>query len=172
MSPLSFYYPKFSPNQIICLRSTFTIRHQRLFHPSWFDPIYRRYNSEKINHPTKLFLSSNKNSSHLQYSWSYDEQRNKSTTTRYTSTESSGKWIVLVKKVQKDQTRRSINNIINEKLFPDSQTERPGRLNRHNINSSLVTYAVSLQKESTLSTIQSLKHYKMRTHATSELQTT
>ena len=68
-------------------------------------------------------------------------------------TESSGKWLVLVKKIQKDQARRAIDTVINETLFPDSQTEKLGRSNRHNIKSSIVTYAASLQKESTPSTI-------------------
>ena len=61
------------------------------------------------------------------------------------------------KKIRKNQTRRAIDTVINETLFPDSQTERPGRSNIHNINSSLVTYTVALQKESTPFTIQSLK---------------
>ena len=69
-------------------------------------------------------------------------------------TESSGKWLVLVKKSQKYQARKEIGIVINETLSPDSQTERPGRSNIHNINSSPVTYAASLQKESTPSTIQ------------------
>ena len=50
------------------------------------------------------------------------------------------------KKSQKDQSRRAIDIVINETLFPESQTERPGRSNRHNINASLVTYAAALQK--------------------------
>ena len=61
---------------------------------------------------------------------------------------------MLVKKAQKDQVRRSIDNVINETLFPDSQTEIPSKSNRLNINSSLVTYDVALQKENTPSTIQ------------------
>ena len=68
-------------------------------------------------------------------------------------TDSSGTWLVLVKKAQKDQARRAIDIVINETIFPDSQTERHGRSNRHSINSSLVTYATVLQKESTPSTI-------------------
>ena len=71
--------------------------------------------------------------------------------------ESSGKWLVLVKKSRKYQVRNVIDIVINEKLFPDSQIERAGRSNRHNINSSLVTYAASLQKESTPFTIQFLQ---------------
>ena len=72
-------------------------------------------------------------------------------------TETSGKWLILVKKSQKDQARRAIDTVISETLFPDSQTERPGRSNRHNINDSLVSYAAALQKESTPSTIQFLQ---------------
>ena len=53
-------------------------------------------------------------------------------------TESSGKWLVVVQKAKKDQTRRAIDTKINETLFPDSQIERPGRSNRHNNNSSLI----------------------------------
>ena len=49
-------------------------------------------------------------------------------------TESSGKWLVSIKKITKDQVRREIDTVINETLFPVSQTERPGRSNRHNIN--------------------------------------
>ena len=72
-------------------------------------------------------------------------------------TETTGKWLVLVKKAQKDQSRRAIDIVINETLFPESQTERPGRSNRHNINAFLDTYAAALQKESTPSTIKSLQ---------------
>ena len=54
-------------------------------------------------------------------------------------TEISVKWFVLVNKAQKDQARRAIDIVINETLFPDSQTERPEKSNRHNINASLVT---------------------------------
>ena len=61
------------------------------------------------------------------------------------STESSGKWLVLVKKLQKYQARRVIDIFINETLFTDSQIERLGRSNIQNINYSLVTYAVALQ---------------------------
>ena len=70
---------------------------------------------------------------------------------------SFGKWLVVVTKAQKDQARRAIDTVINETLFPDYQTERPGRSNKYNINSSLVTYAAALQKESTYSTIQFIK---------------
>ena len=72
-------------------------------------------------------------------------------------TESSGKWLVLVQKSKIDQTRKATDIVINETLFYDSKTEIPGRSNRYNINSSLVTYAAALQKESTSSTIQLLQ---------------
>ena len=87
-------------------------------------------------------------------------------------TESSGKWPVLVKKAQKDNTRRAIDNVINETLFPDSQTERPGRSNIHNINFSLVTYTTVLQKNPHLPPSNSYNHHKMRTNTTFELHTT
>ena len=57
-----------------------------------------------------------------------------------------GKWLVVVKKPQKDKTRRAMATVINETLFPEIQTERPGRLNIYNINYSLVNYTASLQK--------------------------
>ena len=72
-------------------------------------------------------------------------------------TESFGKWLVLVQKSKIDQTRKATDIVINETLFYDSKTEIPGRSNRYNINSSLVTYAAALQKESTSSTIQLLQ---------------
>ena len=72
-------------------------------------------------------------------------------------TESSGKWLVLVKKSQKNQPRRAIDNVINETLFPDSQTKRLGKLNRHIIKASFVTYTAALHKKSTLFAIQFLQ---------------
>ena len=72
-------------------------------------------------------------------------------------TKSSEKWLVLAKKSQKYQARRAIGIVINEMFFLDSQTERLVRSNIHNINSSLVTYAAALQKESTPSTIKFLQ---------------
>ena len=72
-------------------------------------------------------------------------------------TETTGKWLVIVKEAQKDQSRRAIDIVINEKLFPESQTERPERSNRHKINASLVAYAAALEKESPTSTIQFLR---------------
>ena len=69
-------------------------------------------------------------------------------------TKSSGKWLVVVKKFQKDQVRRAIDTVINEILFLDPQIKKPGRYNKYNINSCLVTYDAALQKEATLSTIQ------------------
>ena len=35
-------------------------------------------------------------------------------------TDTTGKWLILVKKSQKDQTRRAIDTVINDTLFPDS----------------------------------------------------
>ena len=61
-------------------------------------------------------------------------------------TEASEKWLVVVKKSPKDQTRRAIDTVISETLFPDFQTKIPGRSNIHSINSSLVIYAAVLQK--------------------------
>ena len=69
-------------------------------------------------------------------------------------TESSGKWLVVVKKSQKYQTQREIDSLINATIFPESQTEKPSRSNRHIISISLVTYVATLQKEFTPSTIQ------------------
>ena len=81
---------------------------------------------------------------------------------------------MLVKKAQKDQARRAIDIVINETLFPDSQTEKPGRSNRHNINASLVTYAAALQKEPPTSTIQFLQPpqntYKRHIHASYDIE--
>ena len=60
----------------------------------------------------------------------------------------SEKWlvvIVVVNKARKDQTRKVIDTVSSEALFPDSKIERPGRSNIHNINSSLSTYDVALQ---------------------------
>ena len=39
-------------------------------------------------------------------------------------TESSGKWLVLLKKIQKDQARRSIDTVINETLFSHIHKQR------------------------------------------------
>ena len=69
-------------------------------------------------------------------------------------TKKSGKWLVIVKKSRKDQARQEIDQVINDTIFPDSQVEKPGRSNRHNINSVLVSYAAALQKEATPTTIQ------------------
>ena len=91
-------------------------------------------------------------------------------------TETTGKWLILVEKSQKDQARRAIDTVINETLFPDSQTERPGRSNRHNINASLVSYAAAFQKESTTSTIQFLQPphnaYKRHIRASYDIENT
>ena len=43
-----------------------------------------------------------------------------------------------------------MDRIINDTVYPESHIERPGRSNRHNINTALVTYATSLQKEITI----------------------
>ena len=81
-----------------------------------------------------------------------------------------------MKKAQKDQARRAIDTVINEILLPDSQTERPGRSNRHNINASLVSYAAALQKESTPSIIQFLQppqnDYKRHIRASYDIENT
>ena len=69
-------------------------------------------------------------------------------------TTKSGKWLVKVKKARKDQTRQEIDQVINDTIFPDSKIDKPSRSNRHNINSVLVSYAVALQKEAILTTIQ------------------
>ena len=69
-------------------------------------------------------------------------------------TKSSAKWLLVVEKSEKGQARRAIDNVINETLFPDSQTERPGRSIKYNIHSSLVIYVATLQKDSTPSTIR------------------
>lgn len=69
-------------------------------------------------------------------------------------TAKSGKWLVIVKKVKTYQARQEIYQIINDIIFSDSQIEKPGRSNRHNINSVLVSYTAALQKEATPTTIQ------------------
>ena len=51
-------------------------------------------------------------------------------------TAKSGKWLVIVKKVKKDQARQEIDQIINNTIFPDSQVEKTGRSNHHNITPS------------------------------------
>ena len=68
-------------------------------------------------------------------------------------TTKSGKWLVIVKKARKDQARQEIDQVINDTIFPDSQINKPGRSNRHNINSVLVSYTAALQKEATPTTI-------------------
>ena len=50
-------------------------------------------------------------------------------------TTKSGKWLVIVKKSQKDEARREIDLVINNTIFPESQVAKPSRSNRHNINS-------------------------------------
>ena len=55
---------------------------------------------------------------------------------------------------RKDQARQEINQVINDTIFPDSQIDKPGRSNRHHINSVLESYAAALQKEATPTTIQ------------------
>ena len=57
------------------------------------------------------------------------------------------------KKARKDQTRQEIDQVINDTIFPDSQIDKPGQSNRHNINSVLVYYAAALHKEATPTTI-------------------
>ena len=113
-----------------------------------------------------MFLSSNMNSSHLQYSWSHDEQRNQSTINQYTI----GNWYrthvfysifwkttFACNESSKWSTKKNNWKRYQWNAFPNFQTERLGRSNIHNINSFLVTYATALQKESTPSTIQFLQ---------------
>ena len=69
-------------------------------------------------------------------------------------TTKSGKWLVIVKKSRKDQARQEIDQVINDTIFSDSQIDKPGRSNRHNINSVLVSYAAALQKQATPTAIQ------------------
>ena len=69
-------------------------------------------------------------------------------------TTKSYKWLVIVKTSQKDQTRQEIDQVINNTIFHEFQVAKPGRSNRHNINSVLVSYATALQKETTSTTIQ------------------
>ena len=59
----------------------------------------------------------------------------------------SEKWLVITTKKQKEQARYDICNLINNTTFPPS-IERPGRSNHYNINTTLVSHAASLQKES------------------------
>ena len=68
-------------------------------------------------------------------------------------TEKSGKWLLLVNKSQKYHTRTAIDQITNDTIFPDFYVDIFGRANWYNINTSLVTYAVTLQKLNTPSTI-------------------
>ena len=69
-------------------------------------------------------------------------------------TTKSGKWLVIVKQSKKDQVRQEIDLVINNTIFTNSQVAKPGRSNRHNISSVLVSYAAALQKEATPTTIQ------------------
>ena len=59
-----------------------------------------------------------------------------------------------IQKIKKSQAKQEIDQVINDTIFPDSQVDKPGRSNRHNINSVLVSYAAALQKEATPATIQ------------------
>ena len=68
-------------------------------------------------------------------------------------TAKSGKWLVIVKKQEK-QASQEIDQIISDTIFPDSKIEKLDRSNQHNVNSVLVSYAVALQKEATSTTIQ------------------
>ena len=61
--------------------------------------------------------------------------------------------MLLVLKSQKDHTRTSIDQIVNDKILPDFQVDKPGRSNRHNINTSLIIYTAALQKLNAPSTI-------------------
>ena len=59
-----------------------------------------------------------------------------------------------IQKIKKSQAKQEIDQVINDTIFPDSQVDKPGRSNRHNINSVLVSYAAALQKEAIPTTIQ------------------
>ena len=82
------------------------------------------------------------------------------------SNEKSGQWLVVVKKSQKDQARNDIDQIINDTIFPDYQVDTPGRSNRYNTNTVVVTYTAILQKEATPTTIQfqNLPQYTVKQH--------
>ena len=60
----------------------------------------------------------------------------------------SGKWLVITTKKQKEQARHDTDNIINNTTFLNS-IERSGRSNRYSIDTALVSYTAALQKEST-----------------------
>ena len=64
----------------------------------------------------------------------------------------SGKYLALITKARKDQVRKDIDNIINETSFSHG-VECPGRSNRYNINTALISYTVAQQKESTPSNV-------------------
>ena len=55
---------------------------------------------------------------------------------------------MITTKKQKEEARHDIDNLINNTTFPPN-TERPGRSNRYNVNTALVSHAASLQKEYT-----------------------
>ena len=44
-------------------------------------------------------------------------------------TEKSGTWLLIAKTTQKDHTRTSIDQIINNIIFPESQVDKSGREN-------------------------------------------
>ena len=83
-------------------------------------------------------------------------------------TTKSEKWLVMVKKAKQDQARQKIDPIINDTIFPDSQVEKSGRSNHHNINSVLVSYTVSFQIEVTRLSFNSTTHPNIQSNDTFE----
>ena len=83
-----------------------------------------------------------------------------------------GQMASISSKIKRDQARRAIDIVINESLFSDSKTERPGQSNRHNINSSFITYAAALQNNPHFPQFNSYNHHKMRINAIFQLTTT
>ena len=61
--------------------------------------------------------------------------------------------VTISKKSQKYHTRTAIDQITNDTIFLDFYVDIFGRANWYNINTSLVTYAFTLQKLNTPSTI-------------------
>ena len=82
-------------------------------------------------------------------------------------TTKSGKWLVIVKKTRKDQSRTDIDKTINDTIFPDSQIEQPGHSNHHNIDFVLVYYTAALQREQSLRPSNSTIYHSMQSNTTS-----
>ena len=82
-------------------------------------------------------------------------------------TTKSGKWLVIVKKNRKDQSRTDIDKTINDTIFPDSQIEQPGHSNHHNIDFVLVYYTAALQRDQLLRPSNSTIHHNMQLNTTS-----